>query len=615
MRLVFKVLDFQSELPTLNKAIAFLKHYFKGNKSFNDYKFQEIPIEFIPKHLRRYVITKVKFNNKKIKTIDPDRYEFMLYSCIEKNLTKGIVTVKDSISYKSLDDELISKEDWSNNKDTIIKQLETELISNDIVKIISNFEGILNTRYQEVNQDIASGKNNKIKIKYNKNNEVIKWRLPYNKLDDSVNNMFFESVNLANISQVIKFTNCNTGFMKKFTHILPVYSKNKPTLSSITACIVAKGTGNDIYKMKDISDVKEQDMIFAYNNFIRYQTISTASTEIINKIAALPIFTEYTLSDYGIHAGVDGQKLETKYNIIKARYSSKYYGLGQGISAYTLCANHLPLCTKIIGANEHESYYLLDILKSNNSNVAISTVYGDMHSINRVNFILLHMFGYRFMPRFKKLNEKANKNLVSFDDPQSNKYKSYLIKPSKKVNKELIIKEKDNILRIFATLALKKNTQANIIKKLSSYKSNDTLKALIELDKIVMSLYILDYISDEDMRRTVQRSLNRVESYNQLRSAIAKVSGRKLIGKTEIELIINNECARFIALCIIFYNASILSGIYEYYKNKGNIDKCRKITRVSPVAWQHINLIGKYEFNVNVELILSKTIEELVSII
>ena len=44
----------------------------------------------------------------------------------------------------------------------------------------------------------------------------------------------------------------------------------------------------------------------------------------------------------------------------KARYSSKYYGLGKGISAYTYNANWLPLCTKIIGANEHESGYLLD---------------------------------------------------------------------------------------------------------------------------------------------------------------------------------------------------------------------------------------------------------------
>lgn len=270
----------------------------------------------------------------------------------------------------------------------------------------------------------------------------------------------------------------------------------------------------------------------------------------------------------------------------------------------------MPLCTKVIGANEHESYYLLDVLRSNTSSVEISSVSGDMHSINRVNFALLYMFGYRFMPRFTYLDQKANSLMVSFDDPNSKHYKDYLIKPSKKANKALIIKEWDNILRILATLAIKKNTQANIIRKLSSYKSNDTLKALISLDKIIMTLYLLDYIEDEEMRKCVYRSLNRSESYNQLRSAIAKVSGRKLIGKTEIELVTNNEYSRLLAICIIFYNASILSGIYEHCRSKGMLKECKNIIRLSPVAWQHISLIGKYEFKKDNPLL---NLQELVS--
>jgi len=65
-----------------------------------------------------------------------------------------------------------------------------------------------------------------------------------------------------------------------------------------------------------------------------------------------------------------------------------------------------------------------------------------------------------------------------------------------------------------------------------------------------MTLYILDYIDDDDMRKCGHRSLNLGESYHQLRSAISKVSSRKLSGKNEIELIINNECARLLAICI-----------------------------------------------------------------
>ncbi|MEY8872677.1 Tn3 family transposase [Francisella philomiragia] len=112
---------------------------------------------------------------------------------------------------------------------------------------------------------------------------------------------------------------------------------------------------------------------------------------------------------------MNDQKLETKYSTIKARYSPKYFGFGKGISAYTLFANCLPLCSKIIGANEHESHYLFDILNSNTTDLRVSAVSGDMHSVNKLNFALLHFFGYRFMPRFTRLDEKAKVNLVSFE--------------------------------------------------------------------------------------------------------------------------------------------------------------------------------------------------------
>ena len=46
---------------------------------------------------------------------------------------------------------------------------------------------------------------------------------------------------------------------------------------------------------------------------------------------------------------------------IKARYSRKYFGKGKGVVAYTLLANHVPLETELIGANEHESHYVFDI--------------------------------------------------------------------------------------------------------------------------------------------------------------------------------------------------------------------------------------------------------------
>lgn len=601
IRMTFKALDFQTKSDELKVAIDFMRIHFNSNKSFSEYGFEEVPTDFIPSHLKRYVVgsltlkDKITGKKRKIKIVDPDTYEFMLYHLINKGIEHGKVTIRDSITYKHLDDELFSAKVWEEEKDDIIQEASAQLIGIDLAIILNELEGLVSVGYKDVNRNIATGANNKIKFKKDKKGSVVKWHLPYKKTDDSVNNPFFEGLDLLSLNQIIRFADEETSFMEKFNHILPTHAKNKPIESNLSACLVAKATGIDIGRMKDICDVRENDLISTQNNFIRHKTLIPACDKVINHVAALPIFNKYNLDDYGVHASVDGQKLETRYHTIKARYSSKYFGLGKGVVSYTLFANCLPLSTKIIGANEHESHYLFDAIKNNTSDVEIKSVSGDMHSINKVNFALLHMFGYRFMPRFTKLDQKAANNLVSFD--KIDKYDKHLIKPSKQVNKALILRESDNILRILVTLALKENTQSNIIRKLSSYKSNDTLKALIELDKIIMTLYILDYIDDENMRKTVHRSLNRGESYHQLKSAILRVAGRKLAGKTERDLAINNECARLIALCIIFYNASLLSKIYEYYISKNLSAQAKQVIKLSPVAWIHVNLVGKYEFN------------------
>ena len=59
---------------------------------------------------------------------------------------------------------------------------------------------------------------------------------------------------------------------------------------------------------------------------------------------------------------------------------------------------------------------------------------------------------------------------------------------------------------------------------------------------------------------------------------------------------IENECCRFIANCILYYNALILSKIYEAQEKLENKEALEFIRRLSPIAWRHIILNGRYEF-------------------
>src|SRR5260370_1364189 len=131
---------------------------------------------------------------------------------------------------------------------------------------------------------------------------------------------------------------------------------------------------------------------------------------------------------------------------------------------------------------------------------------------------------------------------------------------------------------------------------LSNYsQQNRTRKAIFEFDKLIRSIYTLRYFCDPQLQRNVHRSQNRIESYHQLRSAIAQVGGKKqLTGKTDIDIQISNQCGRLIANVIIYYNSAILSRILDNYQASKNAKASALLMKIFPTAWQHIYFHGHY---------------------
>ena len=266
----------------------------------------------------------------------------------------------------------------------------------------------------------------------------------------------------------------------------------------------------------------------------RLETLKEANDRVSNATHKLPLFRHYDIDEV-LHSSSDGQKFETRTDTINSRHSPKYFGLKKGIVSYTLVTNHVPVNAKIIGANEHESHYVFDILFNNTTDIQSGMHSTDSHGINEANFYTLYVFGYQFAPRYKDIYDKVTKSMGGFK--HLNQYdEGLIIKPVRRINTALIEEEWENIQRICVSLAFKTTTQSIIIGKLSSHaRKNKTKRALWEFDNIIKSLYLLDYIDSPQLRQNVQRALNRGESYHKLRRAVSHANFGKLRFKTEQE--------------------------------------------------------------------------------
>ncbi len=57
-----------------------------------------------------------------------------------------------------------------------------------------------------------------------------------------------------------------------------------------------------------------------------------------------------------------------------------------------------------------------------------------------------------------------------------------------------------------------------------------------------------------------------------------------------------NECAQLITNCVIYFNSALLEVLIDAKEQRGGREVAESLKTISPVAWQHINFAGRYEF-------------------
>jgi TnpA family transposase len=579
----------------LREAVEFLQATFRKGQTLGHVPLARVPLHFIPEATKRYLYRQ---HSHSYRQLLPNRYEFLVYRLLRNGLESGDVFCRESVCFRSFEDDLLDDQRWQ-QKDQLVLDTGLSLLRQPIQEHLTALEYRLETRLAEVNQRIASGANTSVQL--NSRNPQGRWTLQYPQSDEPANHPFFDALRQVDISQVLAFVHQQCHFLAAFEHVVGRYVKHPVDAHALTACLIAWGTNMGVGKMGEISDLSYQTLATTSENFLRLETLRAANDQISNATAKLPIFPHYDIGGT-LHSSSDGQKFETRLPTINARHSPKYFGLHKGVVAYTVVANHIPINARIIGANEHESHYVFDLLFNNTSAVQPEVHSTDTHGTNEVNFALLHLFGYQFAPRYRDFYDKVRTTLYGFKSPQQ--YTTGVLRPIRKINTSLIIEDWEQIQRILVSLALKTTTQSIIVGKLSAYaRKNKTRRALWEYDNIIRSLYLLEYLDSPALRQQVQRALNRGESYHQLRRAVAYANFGKLRFRTEHDQHLWGECSRLLTNAIIYYNATIVSNLLTYKETQGDTEGVALLARVSPVAWQHINWYGRYEFRKQLETI------------
>ena len=524
------------------------------------------------------------------------RYEWFLYLQIPNRLN-GQLTLPNVLKYRALGADLVDRNRWIEEKDTLLKRTQLPKLTADPTKLIVQMASDLNIRLREVSHYLEHDDNRNIILRNPKGKRH--WRLPTTNKKYWVNNPFFQQIPTTGVADVLRMVDRDTGFLDDFKHVLGAQSKSRAHEFDLLAILVGNATNQGIYGIAQISDRTYDQLSTIQANYLRLETLNAANDRINNATAKLAIFKHYNIQEDIIHASADGQKFEARRETFKTRYSSKYFGTQKGVSAMSLIANHAAVNARVIGANEHESHYIFDLLMNNSSEIVPDVLSTDTHGVNHINFALLDLFGYSFAPRYAQVGRVIN----DMFDVKEDKNRKVQLCLKKHIKIKLIASHWDTIQRIMISLYERKTTQVTLVRKLSGYKSSHPLlEALTEYNRMVKANYLLNYIDDVSLRDYVQRALNRGEAYHQLRRAISSVNGDQFRGSSDEEIQLWNECARLMTNAIIHFNSAILSQLLTSFEYQQDEEKIQIVKQASPVAWYNINLKGTYNFQLSEKL-------------
>lgn len=501
-----------------------------GDKVMNALKFYQkkqgdltpnAPVEFLNKQERQQV---QQANNG----FNEPLYKVLLAKYINKSLKSGRIIVGTSHQFKAFEEYMIDQAEWINNRENLLDRAAITYLK-EWKATLGELEDRLADQLRQTFMAINTGQNPFVK---KRKNNTLRFITPKQNEPVTVTELYPQDLYVP-IFEVLHTVNQHTEFTKKLTHKMQEYRRDIMPDTANFASIIGWGCNLGIGLMaKRSKNISLSALEKTSNWHLSSKNLLQANDKIVALMDTMPIHSLFKEQEDLLRSASDGQKFTMALNSIHANYSSKYFGKEKGIIIYSFMAEHYPVFyTTTFSAGDFEAWYILDgllhyqpvLLPTANKKDKGEKQKGadqnqdpdsdwlhstDQHGISYINSALCYLLKIDFQPRFKTIHKVK---LYGTTSAPINTQSDYQIKTSGSINTKIIEEQWDNILRLLATLKLKHTIPSVLLKRLTSYPNKHPLNlALVELGKLVQSIFVLKYMDQQDLRRRINHQLTQV---------------------------------------------------------------------------------------------------------
>lgn len=447
-------------------------------------------------------IIKCKFDGKEV--YSRRYFEMCVFSHIASEFKTGDICTEDSEEYSDYRNQLLSLEECKQLIEDYCVEMNFPI---DKKQFINHLKSMLKEKSKAV--DINYPKNSELVIT-DKGEAILKRRK--STADTSSIKKFKKQLEMYMPERNIMEILCNIEHWLNFTRHFGPLSGSEPKIDNAKEIyiLLTFGYGSNMGPTQTSKHIRgniSPHMIhFTNKRHITEEKLDRAITDIINyydKFQLPKIWGDVNVS------AADGTKIDLYEQNLLSEYHIRYLGYG-GIAYHHVSDTYIALFSHFIPCGVWEAIYIIDAFLKNKSDIQPDTVHADTQGQSSTVFALTYLLGIKLMPRIRNW-----KDLNFYKESKNLKYEHIesLFKDS--INWDMIEKHYEDLFQIVLSIKAGKILPSILLRKLNNYsKKNKLYQAFRELGRVIRTVYLLEFISNIELREKITETTNKTEAYN-----------------------------------------------------------------------------------------------------
>jgi len=319
--------------------------------------------------------------------------------------------------------------------------------------------------------------------------------------------------------------------------------------------------------------------------------LDNALVDVVNETARFPLIY---LWGTGKSAIVDGTHFATWVENLVGELHIRYGAYG-GIGYYYVSDTYQALLSRFITCGTYEAIHILDLFMENKSDLKPDTIHADTHGQSAVVFGLARLLGVGLQPRIRDWKE-----VLLFRPDEEVVYPHLKDLFSGTINWDLIETHWQDLMQVVISIQAGTILPSTLLRKLSSYsRKNKLYFAFRELGRAIRTMFILDYLTNPQLRRLIGANTNKIESYNAFSSWLFFGDWGVIGSNSAEEQQKITQHLTLVASATILHNVIELTRVFRELVAEGYEIRREDVERLSPYITRHIKRFGEYVLDVS----------------